>query len=75
MDFTSAGCFGIVSMMDCALGQRQFSDLLKLEAYLRDKRHSTDAQRANYVTFPYELKSRVVVSTRWQRLLQRTGWG
>ena len=57
-EFTVADRIGIVSMMDHTPGQRQFSDLVKFERYMRGKYSFDDQEFRDHLDFLYGLQAR-----------------
>lgn len=58
-DFTAEDAVGIVSMMDHTPEQRQFTDLVKFETYIRGKRGFGDAEFQAYIGFLRGVQQRV----------------
>lgn len=58
-EFSDADRVGILSMMDHTPGQRQFTDLVKYEMYVRGKHSFTDAGFRDHIEFLYTLQDRL----------------
>lgn len=58
-EFGEQDRIGIISMMDHTPGQRQFTDISKLESYLRGKYSFEDDSFSEYVDFLYGLQERL----------------